>query len=284
MAVFYNQATLTYNNTTTSSNIVSGELLEVLSVQKNAVADGYRPGDTVTYVVSLTNAGTSAISGLTVTDDLGAYSVGGQTYTPLTYLDGSLLYYVDGILQATPPVTAGPPLSVSGISVPAGGDAILIYRATANDFADPAEGGSITNTVTVTGGGLSTPLEASDTLDTLVGPLLTVNKAISPSSVTENDTVTYTFVIQNTGNAATVATDDVTLTDTFSPILSNLTVTYNGVVWVEPTNYTYDATTGVFATVPGQIEVPAATYTRDPVTGIWTVAPGTATLTVRGTI
>lgn len=34
MAVFFNQATLTYNDTTTNSNIVSGEIIEVLSVSK----------------------------------------------------------------------------------------------------------------------------------------------------------------------------------------------------------------------------------------------------------
>lgn len=285
MAVFYNQATLTYNNTVTSSNIVSGELLEVLDVQKNAVAEGYSPGDTVTYVISLTNAGSTPVTGLTLSDNLGAYTTAeGATYTPLDYVADSVAYYQNGILQAAPTVTAGPPLSISGITVPAGGNAIVIYRATANDFADPTVDGSITNTVTVTGGGLTAPLTANETLGTLSGPTLTINKAISPSSVTENDVITYTFVIQNTGNAATVATDDVTMTDTFSPILNNLTVTYNGTPWSDPANYTYDSTTGAFATVPGQIEVPAATYTRDPITGIWTVTPGTATLVVRGTI
>ena len=37
MATFTNQAILTYNNTTTSSNIVEGELVEVLSATKTAV-------------------------------------------------------------------------------------------------------------------------------------------------------------------------------------------------------------------------------------------------------
>ena len=48
MATFFNQATLTYNNNVTSSNIVSGELLEVLTATKTAVPDSYRPGDAVT--------------------------------------------------------------------------------------------------------------------------------------------------------------------------------------------------------------------------------------------
>ena len=37
MPTFTNQATLSYNNITTNSNVVTGQLLEVLSVTKTAV-------------------------------------------------------------------------------------------------------------------------------------------------------------------------------------------------------------------------------------------------------
>ena len=100
----------------------------------------------------------------------------------------------------------------------------------------------------------------------------------------DNDRVTYTFVIQNTGNQAVVATDNATITDTFDPILTALTVTFNGTAWTQGVQYNYDETTGVFATIPGQILVPAATYTQDPVTGAYTGNPGIATLVVTGTI
>ena len=49
-------------------------------------------------------------------------------------------------------------------------------------------------------------------------------------------------------------------------------------------DYTYDATTGRFATVAGKVTVPAATYTQDAATGVWTTAPGSSTLTVTGTL
>ena len=39
MALFSNQATLTYNGNTTNSNIVYGEILDALSVEKTAVED-----------------------------------------------------------------------------------------------------------------------------------------------------------------------------------------------------------------------------------------------------
>ena len=74
------------------------------------------------------------------------------------------------------------------------------------------------------------------------------------------------------------------MTDEFNPVLSNITVTFNGVLWTEGVNYTYDETTGEFATLPGQITVPAATATRDPVTGLWSSEPGVATVSINGTL
>ena len=284
MAIFSNQATLTYNGNTTNSNIAYGEILDVLAATKTAVEGSYTPGETVTYVVTLRNTGTGALNGLTVTDDLGAYILNGTTVTPLTYVAGSAVLFVDGVPQAAPAVTAGPPLVVSGISIPGGSDAVLVYQARANGFADPAEGGTIVNTVTVTGDGLSTPATATETVTAATAPVLTISKSINPTQVVDNDRVTYTFVIQNSGNRAVVATDDAAITDVFDPILTDLTVTYNGAAWAEGVNYTYDPATGLFTTLPGQITVPAATYTQDPVTGAYTVTPGTATLVVTGTI
>ena len=283
MAIFTNQATLSYNNTVTTSNITTGELLEVLSVTKTPLAATYTTGDTAVYVVTLANSGPTALTALTVTDDLGGYDFDGTTLTPTDYVDGSLRYFVGGVLQPTPAVTAGPPLTVTGLSVPAGGNALLVYEARLNQFAPADVGGTVTNTVTVTGGGLATPVSDTATISAAAEPYLTISKALSPATVTENGQLTYTFVIQNAGNTDAVATDNATVTDTFDPILSGLTVTYNGAVWTEGTDYTYDETTGAFATVPGRIIVPAATYTQTP-GGAWIVDPGTATLTVTGTV
>ena len=284
MAIFSNQATLTYNGTTTNSNIAYGEILDVLAATKTAVEGSYAPGDLVTYVVTLRNTGTAPLTGLTVTDDLGGYDLNGQTVYPLTYADGSAQVFIGGAVQPAPAVTAGPPLVLTGISVPAGGDTVIVYQARANDFADPSVEGTIVNTVTVTGDGLNTPVTATETVASATGPLLTISKAISPAQVVDNDRVTYTFVIQNSGNVPVVDTDNAAITDTFDPILTDLVVTYNGETWTEGVQYSYNAATGLFATNPGAIAVPAATYTQDPATGAYTVTPGTATLVVVGTI
>ena len=284
MAIFTNQATLTYNGSSTNSNIAYGEILDVLVATKTAVEGSYTPGQTVTYVVTLRNTGSAPLTGLTVTDDLGGYDFNGTTVYPLTYEDGSAALFVDGVPQAAPTVVAGPPLVVSDITVPAGGDAVIVYQARANAYADPTADGTVINTVTVTGDGLSAPITATATVGAAVGPMLAITKSITPAQVVDNDRVTYTFVIQNTGNAAVVATDNAAIADTFDPVLTALTVSFNGAPWAQGVQYNYNEATGLFTTVAGQILVPAATYTQDPATGAYTVTPGIATLVVTGTI
>ena len=284
MAIFSNQATLTYNGSSTSSNIVYGELLEVLTATKTAVEGTYLPGEPVTYVVTLRNTGSTALTGLTLSDDLGGYPFGSGTLYPLTYEADSILVFTNGIPQAAPAVTAGPPLGITGITVPAGGDTVIVYQARVNSFASPGEGSTIVNTVTVTGSGLAAPVTATETVTAESAPALTITKSISPSQVVDNQQITYTFLIQNAGNTPVVATDNAVITDTFDPILSNLIVTFEGTPWTQGVQYNYTPATGLFSTVPGQITVPAATYTQDPVTGQYSVTPGTATLTVTGTV
>ena len=281
MATFTNRATLTFNGGSTNSNTVTGELVEVLTATKTAIPQTYRPGDRVTYVVTLVNTGTVALTGLTVQDNLGAYTPDATTLYPLTY--ESALFYQNGVLQPTPAVTPGPPLSFGNVSVPAGGNATLVYDVIVNEYASPLSGGTVENTVTVTGDGLASPVTATEIITALDATDLTITKSVCPAVVTDNGQLTYTFVIQNSGNVEAVATDDLVLTDTFNPILNPITVTYNGVTWTEGVNYTYDPATGAFATLPGQITVPAATYTANP-DGTWTVTPGTSVITVTGTV
>lgn len=284
MATFTNQATLTYSGGTTNSNITTGQLLEVLTASKTAVVPTYRTGRPITYLITLINSGAAALTGLTVTDDLGGYAFNGNTVYPLVYTAGSVRYYQDGVLQTAPAVTAGPPLTITGISVPAGGSTVIAYEAESTAFAPLGAEDSVVNTVTVTGGGLPDAVTATETVAPVAGPVLTISKALSPTEVAANGQVTYTFVIQNSGNTVASAADSLVVTDVFSPILRDLTVTLDGTALTAPTQYTYDAATGRFATVAGVITVPAASFTQDTATGAYTVTPGTATLTVTGTL
>lgn len=284
MPTFTNQATLYYNNNVTTSNIVTGELLEVLSATKTAVSDNYGANDTVTYVISIVNSGATPYNNLTVTDNLGEYLFNETELVPLTYEEGSILYYVNGVLQASPTVTSTVPLVISGVNVPAGGNALLVYSATVNEFAPLGTSAEIVNAVTVTGSGIAAPIVATETINVANEPSLTITKSLSPTSIVGNGPLTYTFTISNTGNAAAEATDNVIVTDIFDPALEIQSVTLNGEALVLGTDYTYDEATGSFATVAGRITVPAATYTQDEATGIVVVEPGVTVLTVTGTV
>ena len=283
MAAFYNTATLSYRDTSTNSNTVEGQLVKVLSAEKTAVLPTYGSTDTITYVISIRNSGTVAYTDLTITDDLGEYDFGEQTRVPLTYVAGSVRYYSNGTLQSAPTVTGGAPLVISGITVPAGGSVLLLYEAETNGYAPPAAGSIITNTAVISGGG-TTPITTQATVTAGETLRLTISKCMSPTSVVENGTVTYTFYVQNSGNTATAASDFVIVTDTFDPILNNLTATLDGTPLTLGTGYTYNAATGEFATRAGVITVPAATMTQDPVTGQWIITPGVAKLVITGTL
>ena len=284
MATFYNQATLSYNGNTTTSNITTGEIVEILTAAKTAVTDTYRANGRITYIVSIVNSDDEDFTGLTVTDNLGAYAYNTTTLRPLEYVDGSIKYFVNGVLSASPVITATSPLTITGITVPANGNAILVYEADVNEFAPLDTDAVITNTATITGADLTAPITAVETVRAENNAFLTISKSLTPSTVAENGQLTYTFIIQNSGNTEAGADDNVVLTDTFIPILKNITVTFNGTTWVEGVNYTYNETTGEFATIGGQITVPAAAFTRDTTTGALIVNPGVSTLTVTGTI
>ena len=283
MAAFYNQAILSYSGGTVNSNITTGELVEVLSVTKTAVVGEYSQGSDITYVINVINSGSVSYSGLTLTDDLGAYSFNASTLQPFDYVEGSVKYFVNGVLQTTPSVTATDGIVITPISVPANGEATIVYTATANEFASPVGTGTIENTVTVSGNGIA-DVSATETVTASSVPSLGITKSISPTTITENDPLTYTFVISNYGNTEATVADDVVITDIFDPAFETITVIYNGTQWTEPDDYSYNPATGLFTTVAGAITVPAATYSQNAVTGEWTVTPGTSTLVVTGNI
>ncbi len=286
MATFFNQATLSYGGNVVNSNTTEAELLSGLEITKTAITASYSQGESVVYAITLSNMSSTPYNALTVTDDLGAYTIPGGTATavPLTYTVGSLLYYLNGVLQPTPTVTNVGNLSIEGINLPANSTATFIYETTANEFAPIAQGSSITNTATTNGGAGIGEISASATVTADEAPELTIAKAVCPAVLSDNDQLTYTLIVQNLGNTPIVATDGVVVSDVFSPILSDITVTLNGTALTEGTGYTYNETTGEFATADSVITVPAATYAQDSATGTVTTTPGVTVITVTGRV
>ena len=182
MATFYNQASINLGGAVTNSNITVGEITTGLVLTKTAATSEYGAGEGITYVVSIVNAGLTEYNGITLSDDLGKFTVGTQTVTPLTYVDGSILFYLDGVLQAAPTVTAGETLEIGAFNIPAGSNVTVIYEAVANQTAPLDAGSSITNTVTLSGGSC----EATDTATVPIRdePMLTIAKSVCPQTVT----------------------------------------------------------------------------------------------------
>ena len=104
---------------------------------------------------------------------------------------------------------------------------------------------------------------------------------MSPATLTDGGTITYTFDITNRGNAEAT---NIVLTDAFNPVPTAITVTRDGVV-LDATDYTF---TGGVLTVPASgstgITLPAATLTQNEETGAVTLTPSSTRITVTGTL
>lgn len=280
MAIFNNTATLSYDNLIVNSNTTSGEILDSLTATKNVVGTDYTIGGSLTYIISITNSSTNDVSGISVEDNLGAYAFDAQTLYPLDYVTDSLKVYINGSLSTVPTVNDGPPLLISDIAIPAGGNVLLVYEVKVNSFAPRTEGSVITNTAVING---CSEITTSADVTVTASPELTVSKTVSPETVFCGENVTYTIVIQNSGNTAVGALDDLVVSDIFNPVLSSLSVTLDGQILSEGIDYTYDEITGVFSTTEGGITVPAATYAQGT-DGTWIATPGVTVLKITGTV
>lgn len=284
MATFYNQATLSFGQNIVNSNTTEAELLSGLTLTKTAITATYGRGSNIVYAITLSNMGGAAYNALTVADNLGAYTTpSGVAAVPLTYVDGSIRYYLGGVLQPAPTVSTEGGLLIGGIDLPQGGVATFVYQTVANEFAPTAQGGTITNVASVDGGVGVGEITATATVTADESPELSIAKAVCPQVITDNGELTYTIIVQNLGNTPVIATDNVIISDVFNPPLSDITVTLNGTTLTEGSGYTYNAATGEFATQNGVVTIPAATYTQSD-TGVVTTTPGVTVLTVNGTV
>lgn len=260
MARFTNVAVLTYDGKTVRSNEVTGTILDGSAFTKTAASETYEARAVLTYVIALRNETCRDWEDLTITDDLGEQTRGGTEPNPLTYVDGSVMLYIDGELQPDPVTVAGDDLEFRCITVPACGSMVLVYRAQVNNSAPLGRGASITNTASVSCGGCTLTAEETVYFKTAEG--VTITKTLDPEIAEPGDTLTYTFVIRNIGDARVAR-----LTDVFDPVLKNIAVTQDG---KRRTDYTYSEQTGSFAM---DVTVPAAEHKTAEVT-----------ITVTGTI
>ncbi len=179
------------NNNTDTEDTFVGTSAD-LSITKSDNPDPVLPGDTLTYTVTVNNAGPSSATDVVVTDTLPA----GVTFASTS-----------GCAEDP----AGVPTCSLG-TIAAGGSASYTITVT----ADAATSGVVTNTASVTS---NTPdpdtSNNTDTEDTTVAPPgtaeLRVTKSDNPDPVQPGGTLTYTITVTNAGPADA---DDVVATDT----------------------------------------------------------------------
>jgi uncharacterized repeat protein (TIGR01451 family) len=175
-----------------------------LTITKTAVGSGFRQGGTVSYNIVVTNSGTGPTSGtITVTDVIPT----GLTVTSATGTNWTCTGSSTVSCTSTTPIAAN------------GGTSTITLAA--NIAANAPS--SITNTVTVSGGGeTNTGNNAGTSVIsvTQLAPDLTIAKVAQGAPFQQGGTVTYMITVTNSGNGPTSGT--ITVTDV---IPTGLTVT-----------------------------------------------------------
>lgn len=241
-----------------------------LTITKSVTPSSVVAGGTVTYTMTLSNTGTTAVPVTRVTDTLPAgFSYDAGTATGLTTADPSI---------------SGQVLTWNGAwSIPAGGTLTLSFDSTASSVD-----GTYDNSCSFTPTGY--PVRTSGFTAPVTVIHLSIAKSATPSSVLAGGTVAYTITLSTTSGSAVPVTQ---VTDTLpagfiyqagttsglttsDPGIAGQTLTWNG-AWSIPaggsTTLTFNATA---STTDGTYDN-SATYTPTgyPVQSISNTAPVT---------
>lgn len=180
-----------------------------LTVTKSSVNEGdtpLRPGERITYTITIFNNGDQATTNVTISDTLPANT---------TFVPGSI-----DVLPPSPDWSAGTgSILVQGITVTDQSLVTVTYAVTVNPVL--ANGTEIINTASVTSTELADPTSASVTDIVVAEADLSINKTSSQAEVVPGTSVTYTIVAGNSGPSNAPGS---TVVDTFPASL-------NAVIW-----------------------------------------------------
>lgn len=282
-----NFATVSYTSggisETKVSNIAEISIESAVGFTKTSVGNTYRENSILTYILTVTNSSGSALSGSTITDNLGTYTFGAGELTPLDYIAPAVLLIngQDVSAQLTVDDTTPGSIIFTLPTIPAGATANIIYKAQTNDYAPLATNSTIINTSTFESNSECADSTATATVLVANTANISIIKQMCPNPVICGDTITYTIKIYNYGNTAA---ENVVLTDEFNPAPTNITVSRDGILLLG-TDYSY--VNGIL-TVPAEggqpLTIAPATFTQDPITGIISITPSVVEYTITGTI
>jgi len=182
-----------------------------LTITKSVTPTSVVAGATVTYTMTLTNTGSTAVPVTRVTDTLPA---------GFTYVTGS---YGGTLGVSADPSIGGQVLTWNGAwSILAGSSRTVTFSATASSVD-----GTYDNNCTFTPTGF--PVRSSGATAPVTVIHLGLTKSVSPSSVVAGGTVTYTMTLSNTGSIAVPVTQ---ITDTLPSGFTYVAGSYGGTLGV----------------------------------------------------
>ena len=246
-----------------TSNIATTSLIEdyAISATKQSLNESFRPGENITYVVTVNNDGTEPLYAVSISDDLGG------TGTPLIFVEGSGLAVYDGTTYPLVPTTLSPLSFTLPVILPAGESATFLFVARVNSSL-PSTVTEITNTVTVTGREGSTTgtvitvsPNPTATISLEDYALLSITKEVSATEIVPDQAFDYVITIENNGS---LDATNVVVTDTLPAgftINSIVGVTGGVSTTFTPADYTVDPTTNTLTLPTGggvSIVVPAS--------------------------
>lgn len=256
-----NNATINYSfsgqtetiSETSNDNVITLKDQAGLTIVKTAQNSTFVPGGNVTYIVTITNNGTSYFSGVRITDNLGG---NGQ----LTYVDGSaLLYYYEQYLK--PEIASTNPLVFTLSPLNVGQTMILTYTCKVKSNL-PSDITTITNSLTGIGYTYNSEVTTTASCDITRSATsnILISKTSSKTAVSLNEIYNYYITMTNKGTTvANVSSIVDTLPTGFVISSVRLKIGSNTETTLATTDYTLDSNnkftlpsnTGPNITVPG---------------------------------
>ncbi|WP_068773365.1 DUF11 domain-containing protein [Paenibacillus sp. FJAT-26967] len=191
------------NGSVLSNTVTLPVSLPSVTLLKSSLAADAVPGDTVSYSVTISNSGSSPITNVVLTDPIP---------------DGSL--FIPGSVTAggiTVPA-ANPVLGITLGTVAAGGSATVTFSVRVTSLPSPPQLANQAS-LSFTSGSFSGSAASNTLVIPVYQPVITASKSTSDPIGTVGDLVTYTIVLQNSGNigATTTLTDPIAGGSAFVP-------------------------------------------------------------------
>ncbi|MCR5553624.1 MAG: DUF11 domain-containing protein [bacterium] len=250
---------------TNSSNIVRATVNDEygISVTLTSSSTSFRPNETITYFVKITNTGSQSLSNIVVNDELSAGN--------LNYISGTAQMIYNETITPMEATQTSPLEFTLPLTLPAGDSVIVTYNATV-DSVFTTRITEIINTVTVTATAGSGTVSDSDSLTLLIEDYadVAIEKTQSSEVLNNNDVLTYTLTLTNSGN---LDAQNVVITDQLPAefIVSSIVSENNGSSHAYLSSE-YDISSSNQLTLPNAtgtpIVVPAQTQTTSNITTI----------------